>query len=273
MEKSTVVQRRRRPKNVTHPSGALLADQYSSKALIRALDLLECFSDEHTALGLKELSSLNDVPGSSLYRTLSTLVSRGYLVQGNDGTYRISQRLLHGKVRELAEKLCEVARPHLQALGAQFDETASLSYLFGECIQVVDAAETLHCVRLTNCPGRVLPPHCSSMGKSITANQSPEKINRLLEVYGLVRRTSRTITDRSTLFAEFERIRSLGYALDREESTEGGFCVGAPICCPGKPVVSAVSLSMPLMRFTPELEKSVVAAVVAAAKAIATAIG
>jgi len=268
MQKGILVQRRRRPKNTTDHARPLSEDQYSSKALTRAFDLLECFSDEYTAFSLKELRIRNNVPESSLYRTLTTLVSRGYLVQASDGTYRLSSRVLHGKMRELAEKLRDIARPHLQALGARFDETASLSYLFEDRIQVVDTVETLHSMRLTNCPGRVLPPHCSSMGKSITAFQTPQKINRMLEVYGLVRRAPKTMTDRTALFAEFARIRELGCAFDREESTEGGFCVGAPIRCEGKPVVAAVSLSMPLVRLTAELEESIVAAVVGTAKAI-----
>jgi DNA-binding IclR family transcriptional regulator len=271
MEKRTAVQRRRRPKSSTHDTRALSADQYSSKALSRALDVLECFPDEYTALSLKEISSRNDLPESSLFRILITLESRGYLVQGHDGTYRLSPRLLFGKVRERAEKLREAARPHLQALSARFDETASLAYLFENRIQVVDTVETLHAMRLTNRPGRILPPHCSSMGKSITAFQSAEKINRVLEVYGLIRRTPNTITDSGTLFAEYAKIRELGYAYDREESIEGGFCVGAAIQSAPKPVVAAVSLSTPLVRFNPELESAIVAAVLSTARLIAAA--
>jgi DNA-binding IclR family transcriptional regulator len=108
------------------------------------------------------------------------------------------------------------------------------------------------------------------MGKSITAFQSPEKINRMLEVYGLVRRTPRTITERAALLAEFARIRNQGYAVDREEATEGGICVGAPICCEGKPVVAALSLSLPLVRFNAELEEAIVSAVTSTASAIAS---
>ncbi|MGD0128341.1 MAG: IclR family transcriptional regulator [Terriglobia bacterium] len=249
---------------------ALSADQYTSKALTRALDVLECFSDESTALSLKEMRSRFGAPESSLYRTLTTLVLRGYLVQGADGAYRICPRVLYGKVRELAELLRNVARSHLEMLSARFDETASLSYLFEDRIQVVDTVETLHSMRLTNRPGRLLPPHCSSMGKSITAFQSPEKINRMLEVYGLVRRTPRTITERAALLAEFARIRNQGYAVDREEATEGGICVGAPICCEGKPVVAALSLSLPLVRFNAELEEAIVSAVTSTASAIAS---
>jgi DNA-binding IclR family transcriptional regulator len=272
MEKGIVVHRRRRPKNTTNGTRSLTSNHYSSKALTRALDVLECFSDEYTALSLKDLRCRHDIPESSLYRTLATLELRGYLVQSSDGTYRISPRLLYGKVRERAEELRDIARPHLEVLGARFDETASLSCLFEDRIQVVDTVETLHSMRLTNRPGRVLPPHCSSMGKSITAFQTPEKTNNILEVYGLVRRTPKTITDRAALFAEFARIREQGYAFDREEATEGGVCVGAPIRCEGKPVIAALSLSMPLVRYNLELEKSIVASVTATAEAVAAAL-
>ena len=268
MDEAFVVQRRRRPKGMSREVVALSADQYACKALTRALDVLECFSDESTALSLKEMRLLLRASESSLYRTLTTLVLRGYLVQGADGSYRMSPRMLYGKVLELAESLRDVARSQLERLSARFDETASLSYLFADRIQVVDTVETLHSMRLTNRPGRILPPHCSSMGKSITAFQNPEKINRMLEVYGLVRRTPKTITDRAALYAEFAQIRHQGYAFDREEATEGGVCVGAPICCEGKPVVAALSLSLPLVRLNADLEKVIIGAVTSTANAI-----
>lgn len=110
------------------------------------------------------------------------------------------------------------------------------------------------------------------MGKSITAFQTPEKINRILEVYGIFKRTPKTITDRPTLFAEFDQIRERGYAFDREEASEGGFCVGAPIQCEGKPVVAAISLSIPLVRFNPELEAAIIRGIVETASAIAQAL-
>jgi len=270
MNETAAVPRRRRPRSTLGQSRGPLGDQYFSKAISRALDVLESFPDEHTCLGLKEISGRNGLPESSLFRILQTLESRGYLAQAVDGTYRLTPRLLYGKVREQAEKLRDIAKPHLQALAMRFDETASLSYLFDDRIQVVDTVETFHAMRVTNRPGRVLPPHCSSMGKCITAFQTPEKINRILEVYGLFRRTPNTITDRPALIAEFERIRAQGYAFDREESAEGGFCIGAAIRCEGKPVVAAVSLSMPVIRAKPELEPATIAAVLETAGGIAS---
>lgn len=111
-------------------------------------------------------------PATGVITILLTLESRGYLAQDGDGAYRLTLRLLYGKARERAERLRDIARPHLKELA----------------------------MRLTNRPGRVLPPHCSSMGKSTTAFQTPERA---------------------------DRIRKQGYAFGREEAAEGGFCVGA----------------------------------------------
>jgi DNA-binding IclR family transcriptional regulator len=265
-------QRRRRPKNLGAPAAALSPEPYSSKAINRALDVLESFPDEFAVLSLKDLSARHELPESSLFRILQTLEARGYLIQGADGAYRLTPRLLYGKARERAEKLREVARPHLHQLAMRFNETASLSYLFEDRIQVVDTVETFHSMRLTNRPGRVLPPHCSSMGKSITAFQPPERIDRILEVYGLVKRTPNTIMDHPALLAEFERIRERGYAFDREESSEGAICIGAPVRRQGKPVVASISLSTPLLRYQPKREPEVIAGVCETAQAIAQAL-
>ena len=102
-----------------------------------------------------------------------------------------------------------------------------------------DCIETFHEIRMTNKIGRVLPPHCSAMGKVITAFQDRALADRILEVYGLNPRTERTIIDRQKLFAEFEEARRTGIAADREESIRGGICFGAALRIEGKPVVAA----------------------------------
>ena len=115
---------------------------------------------------------------------------------------------------------------------------------------------------MTNKIGRVLPPHCSAMGKVITGSfQERALADRILEVYGLNPRTERTITDRQKLFAEFEEARRTGIAADREESIRGGICFGAALRTEGKPVVAAISISTPTTRMTPELEKKIQAAI------------
>ncbi len=271
MESLTKPTRRRRPKR-RPPGAAPAAAIYHSKAVSRALDVMECFTDQAPVLTLKEISRLISLPESSLFRILVTLESRGYLDQNPDGSYQLSPRVLFGRLYEQAQRLREVARPCLQRLASRFDETASLAYLFEDKIQVLDTVESLHIIRFTNKPGRVLPPHCSSLGKAITAFQPPEVAERILEAYGLYRRTERSIVDRDALREEFERIRQTSYACDREESVPGGVCFGAPVRTGESRVVAAISVSIPIVRLTPEREAEIIDAVREAGREIAVAL-
>jgi DNA-binding IclR family transcriptional regulator len=266
--------RARRPKAgmVGLKGQAGLAEQYYSKSVGRALDVLECFSDDDPSLSLKELGQLVCLPEPSLFRILITLESRGYLNRNADGSYRLSPKLLFGKLLERAEKLVKLARPELEKLAARFNETASLAYLFEDRIQVLDTAETFHEIRTVNMPGRIIPPHCSALGKAITAFQDRPRTDRIVEVYGLTRRAEKTIVERGKLLAEFENIRALGYSVDREESVSGAICVGAPVQLESGKVVAALSISTPKVRMTPEREHEMALAVVEAASAIEEAL-
>jgi IclR family acetate operon transcriptional repressor len=260
--------RRRRPKQAKTGDAPRenAGEQYHLKAIARALDVLECFTDERPNLNLKEIGQITTLPESSLFRILLTLESRGYLKQNPDGSYTLPARLLFGKLQERAEHVRRVVRPWLQKLASRFDETASLAYLYGDRIQALDTVETFHEIRMTNKPGRVLPPHCSSLGKAITASQEPALIDRILETYGLYGRTAKTIVDRQSLLAEFAEIRRRGYAIDREETVLGGVCVGAAIVVEGTPVTSALSVSTPLVRINEAREREIIKAVIETAQ-------
>ncbi|MCU1321493.1 MAG: transcriptional regulator, IclR family [Acidobacteriaceae bacterium] len=250
----------------------IIPDRYSSKALERALDALEAFDSTSEAMSLKELSQATGQPESSLYRTLTTLQKRDYLLQNRNGTYQLTTKVLQGRMYEKAERVKSVARPYLEELGRRFDETASLAYLFTDYIQVLDTVETFHPIRVTNRAGRIIPPHCSSMGKIILSYQTNDIADRMLETYGLVRRTQHSISDRQALREEMERSKSAGYSVDREESMLGGTCYGAPIFTASGAVVAALSVSTPIQRLTPEREVEIRDAVMSVAAQISAAL-
>lgn len=264
--------RRRKPKrlNVDSSVPSVQHDRYLSRSICRALDVLDSFSAAHPEFTLKELSKRVSIPESSLFRVLLTLEKRGYLVQSSDGSYQLSQRLLHGRSLDDAKALLAIAQPEMQVLASRFNETVSLAHLFEDRIQVLEVIDSFHDMRIANRRGRVLPPHCSAMGKVITAMQLPEHIHKLLEVYGLNARTVHTVTDRNVLLDEFRIARKQGYAFDREESTLGGICVAAAIQS-GSHTVAAISISTPVARMTTEREGEICAAVLEAARKISQA--
>lgn len=242
--------------------------QYYLRSIGRAIDVLDCF-DGGSHLSLKEISQRCKLPESTLFRVLLTLEKHRYLQQNVDGTYQLAPKLLFGWIVERADHFRELARPEMERLANRFNETVSLAYLYDDRIHVLESMETFHEIRISNKPGRVIPPHCSAMGKAITAFQDRALIDRVLEVYGLTRRTEKTIIDRRQLFQQFEEIRSTCVAYDREESVLGGLCIGAAICPANKQVVAAVSISTPLVRMTSEREREIREAVLASARVIA----
>ncbi|HEX9202069.1 MAG TPA: IclR family transcriptional regulator [Acidobacteriaceae bacterium] len=261
--------RRRIPKWALRSNGASPADeQYYLRTIGRALEVLDCF-DGQTPLSLKEICVRVSLPETSLFRVLLTLEKHKYLQQHRDGTYQLAPKLIFGWLVQAADRVRAIARPEMERLANTFDETVSLSYLYDDRIHVLDCIETYHEIRMTNKIGRVLPPHCSAMGKVITAFQDRALADRILEVYGLSPRTEHTIIDRQKLFAEFEEARRTGIAADREESIRGGICFGAALRTEGKPVVAAVSISSPAIRMSAQLEKDIQSALLESADRIA----
>lgn len=267
LKKST---RRRIPKWALRSNDAATNEQYYLRSIGRALEVLDCF-DGKTPLALKEIGHSTKLPESTLFRVLLTLEKHGYLQQATDGTYQLAPKLRFGWLVKQADALRIKIRPELERLAQQFNETASLAYLYDDRIHVLDSIETFHEIRMSNRIGRVLPPHCSAMGKAITAFQERSLAERIVEIYGLLRRTEHTVTDRGRLFDEFAEIRKTGLACDREESILGGICYSAAIRPPGKPVVAAISLSTPIVRMTPERDEEVRKAVLDAAMRLSAA--
>lgn len=262
--------RRRIPKwALQSGSDASSGEQYYLRSIGRALEVLNCF-DGKQPLSLKDIGKRAKLPESTLFRVLLTLEKHQYLQQGVDGTYQLAPKLLYGWLVEGANALRKKARPEIEKLANRFNETASLAYLYEDRIHVLDSMETFHEIRISNRIGRVLPPHCSAMGKAITAFQERALADQILEVYGLARRTDKTIVDRHKLFQEFEAIRRTGIGYDREESITGGLCIGAVIRPEGKQVVAAISVSTPLVRMTKEREREITEAVLKAAEMIAS---
>jgi DNA-binding IclR family transcriptional regulator len=260
--------RRRIPKWALHSNHAASNEQYYLRSIGRGLDVLDCF-DGKAPLALKEISNSTGLPESTLFRVLLTLEKHGYLRQAVDGTYQLAPKLRFGWLVEQGNALRDMVRPELERLAQRFNETASMAYLFEDHIHVLDSIETFHEIRMSNRIGRVLPPHCSALGKAIAAFQDRTLTEQIIEIYGLTRRTEHSITDRARLFDEFAEIRRTGVAYDREESVLGGICISAAIRPNGQPVVAAISLSTPIVRMTPEREEQTRKAVLEAAMRIA----
>jgi IclR family transcriptional regulator, KDG regulon repressor len=57
---------------------------YNVRAVERALQILECFDNEHTERGISEIAQVVELHKATVHRIVTTLVNYGYLERAED---------------------------------------------------------------------------------------------------------------------------------------------------------------------------------------------
>lgn len=224
-------------------------EQVSS--ILRALDILECFMDSDAEWTLKRLVNHLDIPTTTVFRQVSTLVDKQYLEQDPvRKSYRVGPRLLLLASSILGEAdLRRMAHPELEHLSATVKETINLSILLDRDIFYLDKVETHRSVVCNTKIGSRAPAYATSAGKVMLAAQNEDYIgdycNWMPNAKPL---TERTVTDPNQLRAQLARARIDGYAMDNEEIESGLICIGAPIYDMNRRTIAAVSIAGPAYR-------------------------
>ncbi len=224
----------------------------TSRGLALGLKILNYLRTEGRALSLVELAAYTRLGKPSLLRLLRTLEGMGYVTRDANRNYRIEVETSISGVREILRILRKVSGRFCQEIQNHCGETVSVAYLFEDHIRVIDVLESPQHIRMSNFVGRILQPYASSLAKSIAAYQEESLVQTLLDVYGIYRATKYTLVDQLAIQNEFALVRSRGYAEDKEETVEGGYCIGAPVHNPERKVVGAISVSSPKFRVTPD---------------------
>ena len=110
--------------------------------------------------------------------------------------------------------------------------------------------------------GRYFHMHNSASGKAMLAEFSRERVEEVLERWGLPAETENTIRSADELYEELERTRERGYSLNRQEALEGLMAVGMAITNPDGSVLGSLDVSGPPYRLSeeqivPELRETV----------------
>jgi IclR family KDG regulon transcriptional repressor len=217
----------------------------------KASDVLALFDRERTEWGVAEVAEKLGLPKSSAHDLLTSLAQVGLLGKTEKGRYRLGWRLVALSETLLATtELRREARPIMDELAAQYQETIHLAILDDTKVVYVDKLEGRQAVRveLTSL-GTRLYPHCSALGKVLLAYRPETDVKRIVKACGLPRFTEHTITDEMELEQSLAKIRKQGYAFDLEEILPELCCVGAPVRNYIGNVIAAISMSIPAYRF------------------------
>ncbi len=224
----------------------------SLKTVTTTLDVIDALETLGGA-GVTELADHLDISKSAVYKHLYTLKERKYVVKdGNE--YRLSlQFLLLGEHVRNQSPLFRIGKPEIEKLA---DETGEYAHLTTEqhglginlCkIRGEHAVGTDYQIAKKQ---RANYLHSMATGKAILASLPKERVEWVVDRYGLPEMTDSTLTDRETLFESLDKIRERGYAVNNGEEVEGLRAVGAPIHDRNGSVLGALSVSAPETRLS-----------------------
>jgi len=211
-----------------------------------ALHLLTMLS-ENEFIGVRESARGLSVSPSTALRMLRTLADHDFAYYSEETkTYgigtnfvKVAAQVYHGF------SLSRVARPILENLFIQANETVNLGILTKDLTQVIhiDKVVTNRVVRIDTGIGHEAPSYCTGLGKAMLAFEPISAVRDMLNHIDLRAQTDRTITDIDAILNELNKVKGRGYADDLEEFAEHLECIAAPIFNHTGKVVAALSIS------------------------------
>ncbi|MFF5176798.1 IclR family transcriptional regulator [Micromonospora sp. NPDC000316] len=244
-------------------------------AVIRALDVLELFLD-CPQLSARQVMERLDLPRTTVHELLVTLEARSYLISvpGQPVQYRLGMPLFQlgaafaGRLDLVREAQCVV-----RDVAAASDEAVHVAVLDGADVIYLVKFDSTHPVRMVSAVGRRLPAHCTAVGKILLSSLDQAELDAVLTKGALLGMTPDSITDPDVLRAHLERVRVESVAVDVGESDSAMRCVAAPIRDHSGATIAAMSLSAPIIRWTPQAHVEWVRLIREGAAALSTRMG
>lgn len=245
-----------------------------SQTVLKALDVLECVANADQPLSAQQVAKALKISRPTAYRLLSTLVSRGYVAEGDGARFRLGTQALSLSNKVLASiDLPDVARSYMRQLSDLTNETVNLSIREGTEIIYIARVESSQSIRMMSTIGTRSHLHSTSMGKAVLAFLPGEEQTLLIERLAFTPRTTETITERALLVKELANVRKQGFAIDNEENEAGVRCVGAPIFDHTGYAFAAISISGPAYRLSVARLKALAHPLIEATHAISAHLG
>jgi DNA-binding IclR family transcriptional regulator len=238
----------------------------------RALAILDCLARMGEA-GVTELAAELGVHKSTAFRLATTLESRRLVEQSTDrGKYRLGVGILRLAGATTARlDIVQEARPVCRALAAASGETVNIAVLSDHSALYLDQVAGSSALQPHNWVGQHIPLHATSNGKVLLSGLPADAVDA--RVGDLTRYTSQTITTRSRLHEELERVHTQGYAVAVDELEVGLTAAAAPIRNMHGDVIASMSVSGPSFRMPEETLAGVVEQLTEAALEVSHRLG
>lgn len=212
------------------------------KSAERVLDVLDLLARRGVPMAATEIASALDLPKSTTHHLLNVMRDRRFVSYWPDQrawTLGVSAFEV-GASYMRSGPLHREGQRHMVALTQAADETSHLAVLQGTDVIYLDKREPLKPgVRLVTEVGTRLPAHLTAVGRAILASLDPEQLSALYAGYTWPTRTGEGPASLNDLRTLLQADRELGYAVERDSTTNGVTCIACPVVTrDGRPVAA-----------------------------------
>jgi len=215
-------------------------------SLERGLNILSTLA-EHGGARVDTLAADLDLPLSTTYRYMRTLVRAGYLDEV-DGTYVPGGRLLRlARLSDRHDHLVRLAKPSLRRLAEATQETVLFTVRAGTLALCLDRVESLRPVRLSFDVGALRPLHAGASAKILLAFAPDAVVAEIL--HGRLESFTPRTPTAETLPGQLLQIRGARQAVTYGELDPHAVGLAVPVLLRDG-VVYALSVAGPASRLT-----------------------
>ena len=229
----------------------IIKEENFVQSVIRADQIFQIVVDSEEPITINQISKKANLNRTTVWRLLETLeflryVEKDITTKGYRLGYAPYELFLKS---DLHSSLIRIARPLLEKLRDEINETVLLSIPKHNGTLTIDQIDATRSIRPVNLVNRFLPSHCTSNGKLLLSNLSTKELDLVIEK-PLEAITSFTITDPMALKEELYWIRNNGFSLSLKEWDESKNGLSVEIIDNQNKLVGFVSVLGPFQRLT-----------------------
>lgn len=232
------------------------------QSTMTSLRILEFIREEQGAR-LTDIARELDIGYSTAHNHLATLHEQEWLIKEKD-TYKIAFRFLHyGRSARRNTPFFHIVRRNANELSKKTNmEVEFLVEEHGRMISLIDI--TVNAPGYSNIDddwegiGIIYYMNNTASGKAMLAQMSDERVETILDKWGLPAQTPYSVTDRDTLYEQLEDTRKKGYATAHQEVHEGFENAATVVRYPDNTIFGAISIGWPSYLFDDELDQSLI---------------
>jgi DNA-binding IclR family transcriptional regulator len=251
------------------------AGRYHVSAVERALDVLNAFTHQRTELSLTDVAKLTGLHKATAFRLLATLCHGGMTMKDpTTGTYRLGFGVIAlSEVAKVSTGFVNQARPYMRKIRDELNETVYVAVRVGDERISLDQMEGLRDIRRVVTIGKPTPLYVGSTSRVLLAAMPDEEIAAYFSRTTFVPPFAGAKVDAQTLWRAIAEIRRDGYAETYNKRVAEGASISVAVRGPTHDVLGALTVSIPIGRYTGDVRQRTIEVVTAAAHALSRQLG